>query len=301
MTAAATDSPLVVTTFGRRFELALPSGGRVPAKVKGRRLRPVCGDRVVAHPIDNEDDWLITDIEARRNELSRPDSRGRVEVLAANVSLLVVVVAKLPKPDWFIVDRYLSAAELMPTEAIVAWNKIDLADAGDGDEALADYARIGYPVIRTSADSGKGLDQLGRRLSGETAIVVGQSGVGKSSLVNALLGDSGQRVAEISEKSGEGRHTTVNSALIALPGGGAVIDSPGVRDYAPAIDAPERVVSGFREIEAEGRACRYANCRHLREPGCAVKAAVEDGRIAGRRYESYKRLLHLTEGFAKKY
>ena len=136
---------------------------------------------------------------------------------------------------------------------------------------------------------------LATLLSDEIAIVVGQSGVGKSSIINYLTGDAGQRVAEVSAGSGEGKHTTVNSAMLSLPDGGAVIDSPGVRDYAPAIELLEQVVTGFREIVTAGRDCRFANCRHLREPQCAVKAAVETGAISPRRYESYKRLFRLTD------
>jgi ribosome biogenesis GTPase len=126
------------------------------------------------------------------------------------------------------------------------------------------------------------------------SIIVGQSGVGKSSLINRLLGDEQQRTASISTKKGEGRHTTVNSALLQLPCGGAVIDSPGVRDYAPAL-RPEDVAVGYREIASAAQNCRFANCNHLREPGCAVKDAIDDGAISKRRYDSYRHLLALTK------
>lgn len=296
MAADESKEAQVVTTFGRRIEIRLPTDERHIARMKGRRLRAVCGDRVLAEPIPAEPEWLVRDILPRRNELNRPDSRGRREVLAANLSLLVVVAADPPIPDWFIVDRYLSAAELMHVRAAVVFNKTDLSpDRDRSSEALADYAEIGYPVLRCSATSGENLAQLADLLGEETSILVGQSGVGKSSLINALIDDGSLRTAEVSEKSGEGRHTTVNSAMLDLPGGGAVIDSPGVRDYAPAIDSLDRVVTGFREIADRGSDCRYSDCRHLREPDCAVKSAVEDGEISPRRYESYKRLLRLTE------
>jgi len=132
------------------------------------------------------------------------------------------------------------------------------------------------------------------------AIIVGQSGVGKSSMINRMLGDDRLRVSEISDATGEGRHTTVNSAMLELPGGGSVIDSPGVRDYAPAIENPADVIHGFREIREYGQNCRFANCRHLREPDCAVKIAVENGQISARRYESFRRLLSTSQEFVNK-
>jgi len=287
---------LVVTTFGRRVDIRLASGDRVAARVKGRQMRAVCGDRVCAEPIANESDWLITKILSRTNELTRPDSRGRKEVLAANISLLVCVAADPPKPDWYIVDRYLGAAELMQVDAAVVYNKNDIAaENATTADALAEYANIGYPVLRCSAHTGQSLDELGALLKDQVAILVGQSGVGKSSLINKLSDDPLLRTGPVSTKSGEGRHTTVNSAMLELPDGGAVIDSPGVRDYAPSIAAIDQVVFGFREIADAGGGCRYANCRHLREPACAVKDAVEANAISPRRYESYKRLVNLTD------
>lgn len=286
----------VVTTFGRRVELRLESGNRVAARIKGRQLRAVCGDRVMAEPIERESDWLITDIRPRRNELTRPDSRGRKEVLAANLSLLVCVVAAQPKPDWYIVDRYLGAAELMDIKSAVVFNKQDLnAPNEEQSVELRAYADIGYPVLRTSAVEPQSIEPLQQLLTDEVAILVGQSGVGKSSLINQLAEGSTLRTGKISDKSGEGRHTTVNSSMLELAAGGAVIDSPGVRDYAPSIAEANQIVFGFPEIARAGRDCRYPNCRHLREPSCGVKSAVDAGDVLERRYDSYKRLVHLTE------
>jgi ribosome biogenesis GTPase len=153
--------------------------------------------------------------------------------------------------------------------------------------------------VECSAESGENIDRVASLLRDQTAIIVGQSGVGKSSIINSLLGEKALRTAEISGKTREGRHTTVNSEMLSLPGGGTIIDSPGVRDYAPALQDSGQVLRGFREIDAAGQGCRFANCRHRREPGCAVKAAVESAAISARRYESYKRLLTLTEKLDK--
>ena len=287
--------PLVIATFSRRMALQLADGEQVMARVKGKRLRPVCGDHVDAEPIVNEPEWLITDISPRMNELSRPNTRGKVEILAANLSFLAVVSADPPSPDWFIVDRYLCAAELMGVSAAVIFNKTDLAEpAKDTIDTLQDYERIGYRTLLCSAKAGSNLEALQALLADQTAIIVGQSGVGKSSLINRLAESADQPTAAVSEGSGEGRHTTVNSVMLALPNGGAVIDSPGVRDYAPSTNNAQDVIRGFPEIANFGVDCKFSDCRHLREPNCAVKAAIESGDISARRYESYKRLLNLT-------
>ena len=296
-----TDTAVVTAAFSRRMRLRLDSGAYVEARIKGKRLKPVCGDRVEAEPLEREADWLITAIRPRRNTLSRPNLSGQVEVLAANIDLLVAVAAGAPAPDWYVIDRYLCAAELMPADALVVYNKVDMNLMGTDDQReLENYRQLGYTAVATSATTGEGLDRLGAELAGTTACVVGQSGVGKSTLINRLSSDASQRTAEISEKRDEGRHTPVNAVMLPLAGGGAVIDSPGVRDYSPAIDDVRQVGQGFREIAAAADGCRFANCRHLREPGCAVKLAVESGTIGARRYESYRRLYILTDKLGDK-
>ena len=203
-------------------------GRAVDARIKGKTLRPVCGDRVRVRPIDGEDDWLITAIDERRNALTRPNMRGTTEVLAANVDVLVTVAAPSPPADWFIVDRYLCAAELMAADALLVWNKSDEPDLRGAADALAAYQSVGYELLVTNGRTGDGIDRLRAAIGTRTAILVGQSGVGKSSLINLLSEPSDQKTAGISPKSSEGRHTTVSSAMLPLASGGSVIDSPGV-------------------------------------------------------------------------
>ncbi len=301
MTMHDSSDALVTGVYSRRMILRLADGTSAEARIKGKRLRPVCGDRVAASRIAGEADWLITEIQPRSNELSRPDSRGRKEVLAANLDCVVVMAAAEPAADWFIVDRYLAAAENMDAEAVVVFNKTDLVDAGAGLPAeLDDYAAAGYRVMACSAETGDNLAALGDALANRTAIVVGQSGVGKSSIINQFLGSGEQRTAALSRKHREGRHTTVNSLMLDLPNGACVVDSPGVRDYAPALETEAEVMRGYREINARKGQCRFANCLHLREPDCAVKQAVDAGDISPRRYESYRRLIALTKKRAEK-
>ncbi|MGB5246563.1 MAG: ribosome small subunit-dependent GTPase A [Woeseia sp.] len=286
---------VVAATYGTRLQLRFADGNAVTARIKGRKLRPVCGDRVHAEPLANESDWVITAILKRRNELTRPNMRGKIEVLAANIDFLAVVCAATPRPDWFIIDRYLCAAELMKIDAAVVYNKADDGTVDDRASAeLATFRDMGYATPVCSAKEQHNLDALTALLADHTAIIVGQSGVGKSSLINVLT-SSEQRTATISEGSGEGRHTTVNSVMLALPAGGYVVDSPGVRDYAPSIAEPADVEFGFREIHRTGMDCRFSNCRHRHEPHCAVKDGVTAGTVSERRYESYRRMLLLTE------
>ena len=289
----------VTATYSRRMRLQLDNAKSVEARIKGKTLQPVCGDRVTAEPIEGESDWLITDIHDRRNALTRPSMRGKTETLAANIDRVIVVAAAKPDPDWFIVDRYVCAAELMDTAAAIVFNKTDIAFNENTLKQLRVYGELGYATVACSAETGENFDAFADLLDHRTAIVVGQSGVGKSTLLNRLCADSGQKTAAISDKTGEGRHTTVNSVMIDLPNGGAVIDSPGVRDYAPALASPDDAVGGFREIRTVGRQCRFANCRHLREPDCAVKQGIETGDVDPRRYESYKRTIALTERLKK--
>jgi len=183
---------------------------------------------------------------------------------------------------------------------MVVFNKTDLLVGHDIEiEELGEYRDIGLSVFECSAETGKGIDEIRITLADQCAIVVGQSGVGKSSLINQMISNSQQRTADISSKTAEGRHTTVNSVMIPLQGGGSVIDSPGVRDYAPALATSSDAASGFREIAAAAQSCRFANCRHLREPGCAVKDGVDNDTISHRRYESFKRVVNLTEKLAE--
>jgi ribosome biogenesis GTPase len=190
----------------------------------------------------------------------------------------------------------------MGAATAVVFNKADLDHIEQSSaDALAEYTRIGYVTLRCSAKQELNLEPLQDFLALRTAIIVGQSGVGKSSIINKLTGFRDRPVAPVSVASGEGRHTTVNSVLLSLPNGGAVIDSPGVRDYAPAIDRPADAAHGFREIRESSSKCKFSNCRHLKEPACNVKSDVAAGRIDERRYESYRRLLFAAERLAERF
>lgn len=281
---------LVIAAHGRRGHLQCTDGKTRRYMVKGRKMRVVCGDRVCWSPQSDGAVVLVTEICPRENTLSRPSPRdGKAEILAANLTQVAVVIAPVPEPDLFIVDRYLCAAELMGCESILVLNKSDMEATRNG--YAEDYAAIGYATIEVSAKTADGLDNLANKMNDQITILVGQSGVGKSSLINALIPDSSAAVGELSTATSEGTHTTTASIMHTLPCGNRLIDTPGIRDFIPHIDDARHVQEGFREIFDVVGGCRFANCQHLREPDCAVKQAVESGDVAARRYESYKRLL----------
>jgi ribosome biogenesis GTPase len=284
----------VVESYGRRL-LVTPAGAEapLPCKLKGRRLSVVAGDEVLIEQPPGADEWVVTESLPRRNVLARSDSRGREEPIAANLDQLCVVVAPRPPCDPFIVDRYLAGASFAGIHALLIVNKADLETDVTELAFLDSYSELHLRVLRVSARTGSGLDDLIGALSGRRSMLAGQSGVGKSSLLNALAGEQMRATGSLSDASGEGRHTTVSSALIRLPWG-EIADSPGVRDYAPPVVTAREVQSGYPEIFALSPGCRFLDCLHRQEPQCAVRQAVESGGLHPRRYESYKRLLTLN-------
>jgi ribosome biogenesis GTPase len=284
---------LIIAAHGQRGSLETESGEAKRYVVKGRRLRVVCGDHVCWTRQKHGDTVLVTSIQPRTNILERqPPGQTRTEVLAANLTCVVVVFAPVPAPDWFLIDRYLCAAELMGCRVLLVGNKNDLEFDRAADKLeIQEYVRLQYQVLSVSATRGDGVQRLADAMKSETGIVVGQSGVGKSSLINRLVPDAEISVGAVSAATSEGIHTTTASAMHRLPGGGRLIDTPGVRDFVPVIREATSVQSGFPEILAVADGCRFSNCQHLREPDCAVKKDRDAGRISARRYEAYKRLL----------
>lgn len=270
------------------------NGEPLSCLVRGRRLKPLVGDHVTFGRLD-DGTAVVEAIAERRSVLTRIDARGRPEGVAANLTQLVVVVAPEPSPDWMLVDRYLAAAELQELDSVIVWNKDDLAPA---PPSSAVYRAIGYPLVAVSAATAGGLEALATLLGGQRSALVGQSGVGKSSLINRLLGEDAQAVGRLSDRRALGRHTTTAAELFRLAGGGELIDSPGVRQYAPFLADPEQLDRGYREFRQFLGQCRFDNCRHDAEPGCRIKQAVADGEISADRYQSYLRLRQVLTDLA---
>lgn len=287
----------VIAAFGRHLLVRDAAGAERRARPSGRKHSIVCGDRVRCEPDPKHDELLIIEVLPRRTLLARANLRGASEPVVANITQLVVVVAPLPAPDFFVVDRYLCAATAAGIAGVIAVNKSDLSDALDAAELEA-YTHAGYSHLACSAKAGSGLDPLKQALSGAISVLVGQSGVGKSSLVAALLPEAQVITGELMREE-EGRHTTTASRAYPLNLGGTLIDSPGVRDFAPAIDQLDERTLGFPEVERLAPACRFQDCRHMQEPDCAVIAAIDEGSLLARRYESYRRLRRLYADLVK--
>ncbi len=279
----------IVAAYGRHYLVRDKSGRTRTARPLGRTQRLVCGDHVTCRIDSQHDELRIESHQQRVSSLWRSDAQGRSELVAANITLLVIVLAPEPQPDLFIVDRYLAAASCAPARALLVSNKCDQTMPQDAAAALAELQSLGYASLACSCKAVLGLDDLLRQLAGHSALLVGQSGVGKSSLLAALVPESQQLTGALTREL-EGRHTTTATRLYALPNGGELLDSPGVRDFAPALDQLDAASLGFLELQSLAPQCRFADCRHLQEPQCAVRQAVERGQMSARRYESYRRL-----------
>jgi len=285
----------VLASWGDRGLVELDGGESRECKLRRSVGRPLCGDRVTVEWADAESTVVVA-IDARRNEFVRAGPRGRKQAIAANLDQVLVVVAPAPEPSRDLVERYLVAVHSLDIRPVLVLNKCELLDPA----ALADdspllrldaYRALGYEVLETSCKGPPGIVALPGVLAGRTSILVGQSGVGKSSLVNVLLPDLELQTGALSRVTGKGTHTTTTTVMYALPGGGRLIDSPGVWEYGLWEMTPQELAAGFVEFRPLDGTCRFNDCRHASEPGCAIRAAVERGEIRRWRYESYGRLL----------
>ncbi len=249
-----------------------------------------CGDRVLFRPVLGNE-GVIERIEPRKGVLNRA-VKGRQQVLVANVDqLLIVGSAAQPDLKPHLIDRFLACAEHNGIGAVVCINKIDLVDPAALQPLVGVYSQLGYRVLLTSATEGTGIERLRRLLAGRATVVAGQSGVGKSRLLNAVDPNFKLKIGSISRETEKGRHTTTTARLLPLAGGGYVVDTPGIRQFALWDVIPAELPGLFREMRPLVCLCTFPDCTHTHEAGCAIKDAVADGRLDVRRYESYLALL----------
>ena len=284
---------LVTTHYGQQVIVSNEQGESFRCHFRATLEQLVVGDRVLFQPPLTEGTGVVTAIVPRQTVLRRPDQYGNLKPVAANVDLMLVVFAPQPTPSSVLLDRYLVAAELSDIQPLLVLNKADLINDSNREQIAALcalYRRIGYAVLEVSATAGNGLQPLFQALAGHTSVFVGQSGVGKSSLVNALLPAAALEVSELSTRSGLGQHTTVTARLFDLPGGGRLIDSPGVREFGLWHISEAELLSGYCDLAPLAGHCKFRNCSHRHEPGCALRQAAEQGDISAERLENFYRI-----------
>lgn len=292
MMKTAQDIGRVITRYGAELILETASGGHLRCTTRRKLENVACGD-YVRWQTEQQGNASVLAILPRQNVLERPDFRGKLRAVAANIDILLVVSSWRPEPNWEMLDRYLVSAHLLPAEILIVFNKADLRDTYHNSEheiCLKEYLEIGYQVVHTQANQAQGLAEIEAAIQGKTAIFAGQSGVGKSSLISQLVPEEEIRVGEIGD-TGEGRHTTTVSRLYHLPGQATLIDSPGVRDFPLPKLTVTQLQTGYTEFTRFAGECRFNNCTHQHEPGCAIKAALTAGELPPRRYQRYLTLL----------
>lgn len=290
---------IVISRFGMHADVEAEDGTQHRCNIRRTLRSLVTGDRVVWRPglqVHAGVKGIVEAVHERTSVLTRPDFYDGVKPIAANIDQIVIVSAILPELSLNMIDRYLVACETLSVEPLIVLNKVDLLDA-DGrrfvDEMMQIYRDINYRVLEVSSQTREGMEAFEQALAGRISIFAGQSGVGKSSLLNALLPPSEKQILvnDVSDVSGLGQHTTTAARLYHFQHGGDVIDSPGVREFGLWHLEPEQITQGFIEFRDYLGGCRFRDCRHDADPGCAIRAAVEQGKIAEERFDNYHRIL----------
>lgn len=285
----------VIAHFGRTLEVeeiledGLP-GERYRCHQRANIEALVTGDRVSWREGEANTGVVVGRFD-RHSTLERPDMRGQLKPVAANIDRILIVFAAEPVPHANLIDRYLVAAETTGITPSLVINKVDLPTGDALAELKRRYTRLGYEIVEASVKLEHGLDTLQRALKGRTTVFVGQSGVGKSSLIDTLLPEEALRIGALSEDSRKGTHTTTTARLYHFPAGGHLIDSPGIREFGLGHLDARQVAEGFIEFRHHLGYCRFRDCTHKGEPGCALKEAVEQGEIDPARFESFQRII----------
>lgn len=287
----------VIGRFGKHADVEDDTGVVSRCHIRRTVDSVVCGDKVLFSKGDDAESGVkgvIEIVNDRHSVLTRPDFYDGIKPIAANIDNIIVVSAILPSLSTNIIDRYLVACEDIGITPVVVLNKVELLSEEERRNVeiqLDVYKKLGYDVLFTSCKTGEGIDVLNRFLNDNVSVFVGQSGVGKSSLINQVLPDADELTGDISDNSGLGQHTTTAAKLLHLPAGGDLIDSPGVREFGLWHIPTERITWGFIEFRDYLGGCKFRDCKHLNDPGCILRQAVEEGHISADRFASYHRIL----------
>lgn len=295
---------LVVKNTGSWYTVKTDNGQLIDCKLKGnfrlkgiRSTSPVAVGDFVQIVTNAEGTAMITAIDDRKNYIIRksPNLSKQSQIIAANLDqAFLLVTIKYPETSTIFIDRFLAGAEAYRIPVVLVFNKTDLLNEEEHhyqQMMMNLYETIGYHCVEISAETGQGMEAIDALLAQKVTLLSGNSGVGKSTLINVLIPHAEQRTAEISDAHGTGTHTTTFSEMIALPHGGYVIDTPGIKGFGTFDIEPEELTSYFKEIFAFSKDCKFNNCTHTHEPGCAVRTAVENHYISESRYQSYLSML----------
>jgi ribosome biogenesis GTPase len=286
-TLGAAQQGLVIAHFGATIDVEATSGEVVRCHVRSNLPALVTGDQVIWHG-DDQNKGVISAVEERSTILTRPDIRGTLRPVAANIDRIIIVVCPSPRTPVNLIDRYLVATAHDDIKPVILLNKVDLIDQAPGmTEELKQYSELGYECVIASAKDEQGFKTIQELVAQGNSVFVGQSGVGKSSIIQNLLPNENIRVGEISEATGKGKHTTTTAKLYHIPSGGQLIDSPGIREFGLWHTSNEDLAKGFPDVMNYASSCKFNDCSHSHEPGCQVKTAVEQGNLLARRLESY--------------
>ncbi len=293
----------IMAHFGSQVEVeAGRHGQRYRCFLRANLGSLVTGDQVVFRPGPEENGvatGVVETVLERHSELSRPNPYNEIKPVASNIDVIVLVIAPEPWAHRNLIDRYLVAAENCHIEPVILFNKTDLITDDNRDhflDLLGQYQELGYRILTVCSHDSSSLGELKAFLNDRVSVFVGQSGVGKSSLISTLLPDEELKVGALSENTRKGRHTTTTARLYHFPAGGDLIDSPGIREFGLWHMSADEVLYGFRELRPLAGHCRFRDCSHQQEPGCAIQAAVDADEVSEERFISYLRIVDtLTE------